>query len=61
VIRIDQGYQKARIPFTEIENTNDGKKESKNTSLKYKDLSVHSEAEEQVVYPAVRPFYQETR
>ena len=59
VIRMD--HSKVSILFTEIENTNDPKKIEEYFAQIYKDLSVHSEAEEQVVYPVVRPFYEQTQ
>jgi hemerythrin superfamily protein len=59
VIRMD--HSKVSILFTEIENSNDPKKIEEYFAQIYKDLSVHSEAEEQVVYPAVRPFYGDTQ
>lgn len=57
VIRMD--HQKARTLFTEIEQSDDLQKIQEYFGQLYKDLSVHAEAEEQVVYPAVRPFYGE--
>ena len=59
VIRMDHG--KVNILFMEIENSNDPKKIEEYFAQIYKDLSVHSAAEEQVVYPAVRPFYGNTQ
>jgi len=59
VIRMD--HHKVSMLLTEIENTNDPKKIEEYFGQVYKDLSVHLEAEEQVVYPAVRPFYQENQ
>lgn len=59
VIRMD--HTKVNTLFMEIENTNDPKKIEEYFAQIYKDLSVHSEAEEQVVYPAVRPFYGDTQ
>jgi hemerythrin superfamily protein len=58
VIRMD--HQKARTLFMEIEQSNDPQKIQEYFGQLYKDLSVHAEAEEQVVYPAVRPFYGES-
>jgi len=57
VIRMD--HQKAKTLISEIEKS----KESQ-TILEYfvqlvADLTVHSKAEEEVVYPAIRPFYGE--
>jgi hemerythrin superfamily protein len=59
VIRMD--HNKVSMLFTEIQNSNDPKKIEEYFAQIYKDLSVHSEAEEQVVYPAVRPFYGQTQ
>lgn len=58
VIRMD--HQKAKTLITEIESANDPAKIREYFAQLYADLSVHSEAEEQVVYPAVRPFYGES-
>ncbi|NJN87716.1 MAG: DNA nickase [Leptolyngbyaceae cyanobacterium SL_7_1] len=57
VIRMD--HQKVNVLFGEIENAKDPQKAQEFFGQLYADLSVHSEAEEQVVYPAVRPFYGE--
>jgi hemerythrin superfamily protein len=45
----------------QIEKSNDPQKIEEYFGQIYQDLSVHSEAEEQVVYPAVRSFYGETQ
>lgn len=50
-------HQKAKTLITEIEKSDDPQKIEEYFGQLYKDLSVHSEAEEQVVYPRVRPFY----
>jgi hemerythrin superfamily protein len=55
VIRMD--HQKATVLFGEIANSGDPRKIEEYFGQLYKDLLVHAEAEEQVVYPAVRPFY----
>jgi hemerythrin superfamily protein len=55
VIRMD--HQKVKTLIAEIEKTNDSQKIEEYFGQMYMDLSVHSEAEEQVVYPRVRPFY----
>lgn len=55
VIRLD--HNKVNTLFTEIGQSNDPEKIQEYFGQIYKDLSVHAEAEEQVVYPAVRPFY----
>ncbi|MBE9171231.1 hemerythrin domain-containing protein [Pleurocapsales cyanobacterium LEGE 06147] len=57
IIRMD--HQKVRTLFMQIEQSNDPQKIQEYFGQLYKDLSVHAEAEEQVVYPAVRPFYGE--
>jgi hemerythrin superfamily protein len=58
VIRMD--HQKVNVLFTEIEKSNDPKKIQEYFGQIYKDLTAHAEAEEQVVYPAVRSFYGES-
>lgn len=55
VIRMD--HQKANTLFMEINQSNDPQKIQEYFGQLYKDLSAHAEAEEEVVYPAVRPFY----
>ncbi|MDX2098617.1 MAG: hemerythrin domain-containing protein [Leptolyngbyaceae cyanobacterium bins.59] len=55
IIRMD--HNKVNILFTQVAATNDPQKLQEYFGQIYKDLTVHSEAEEQVVYPAVRPFY----
>lgn len=57
VIRMD--HQKVSVLFGEIEKTDDPQKIQEFFGQLAMDLTVHSEAEEQVVYPAVRPFYGE--
>jgi hemerythrin superfamily protein len=57
VIRMD--HQKVNLLFGQIASTDDPQKIQEYFGQIYKDLTVHSEAEEQVVYPAVRPFYGE--
>jgi hemerythrin superfamily protein len=59
VLRAD--HNKVSMLITQIEQTNDPQKIEEYAGQIYKDLSVHSEAEEQVVYPAVRPFYEGTQ
>ncbi len=59
VIRAD--HNKVSMLIMQIEQTNDPQKIQEYFGQIYKDLSVHSEAEEQVVYPAVRPFYPDTQ
>lgn len=57
VIRMD--HQKANTLFMEIEQSNDPQKIQEFFGQLYKDLTAHAQAEEQVVYPTVRPFYGE--
>jgi hemerythrin superfamily protein len=58
VIRLD--HNKANTLFTEIGQSNDPQKIQEYFGQLYKDLTVHALAEEEVVYPAVRPFYGES-
>lgn len=55
IIRMD--HNKTNMLFTQIGATKDPQKIQEYFGQLYKDLTVHAEAEEQVVYPAVRPFY----
>jgi hemerythrin superfamily protein len=55
VIRMD--HQKVNVLFTELNQSNDPQKIQEYFGQIYKDLTVHSKAEEQVVYPAIRSFY----
>lgn len=57
IIRMD--HQKVNVLFMEIDKSNDPQKIQEYFGQIYKDLTVHAEAEEQVVYPAVRSFYGE--
>jgi hemerythrin superfamily protein len=57
IIRMD--HQKVNTLFMEIEKTDDPQKIQEYFGQLYKDLTAHSEAEEQIVYPVVRPFYGE--
>ena len=59
VIRMD--HEKVDALFMQIDATNDPHKLQEYFGQIYKDLSVHSEAEEQVVYPVVRSFYSDTQ
>jgi hemerythrin superfamily protein len=58
VIRMD--HQKVSVLFGQIAATDDASKLQEYFGQIYKDLTVHAEAEEQVVYPTVRPFYGES-
>lgn len=55
VIRMD--HQKVNALFMEIDSSNEPQKTQEYFGQLYKDLTVHAKAEEEVVYPAVRPFY----
>jgi hemerythrin superfamily protein len=55
LIRLDHG--KVNTLFTQLFATNDPQKIQEYFGQIYKDLLVHSIAEEKVVYPAVRPYY----
>lgn len=57
VIRMD--HQKVNVLFMEIEKTDNPQKAQEYFGQLYQDLTAHAEAEEQVAYPAVRPFYGE--
>jgi hemerythrin superfamily protein len=57
IIRLD--HNKVNTLFTQLLASNDPQKIQEYFGQIYKDLLVHSIAEEQVVYPAVRPFYGE--
>ena len=57
IIRLD--HAKVNTLFTQVAATDDPQKLQEYFGQIYKDLTAHSEAEEQVVYPAVRPFYGE--
>ncbi|QYO67731.1 hemerythrin domain-containing protein [Leptolyngbya sp. 7M] len=58
VIRMD--HQKVNMLFAQIEGSDNPQKIQEYFGQIYKDLTVHAEAEEQVVYPAVRSFYGES-
>jgi hemerythrin superfamily protein len=55
VIRLD--HNKVNTLFTELLQSNNPQKIQEYFGQIYKDLTAHSEAEEEVVYPRVRPFY----
>jgi hemerythrin superfamily protein len=59
IIRMD--HTKVNTLFLQIDGTDDPHKLQEYFGQVYKDLMVHSEAEEQVVYPTVRPYYSETQ
>ncbi|TAE94392.1 MAG: DNA nickase [Oscillatoriales cyanobacterium] len=58
---IAMDHRKVDTLFMEIEKTDDPQKLQEFFGQLYKDLSVHSEAEEQIVYPAVRSYYGDTQ
>jgi len=55
ILRMD--HQKVNTLFTELLNCNETQKIQEYFGQIYKDLNAHSDAEEEVVYPRVRPFY----
>ncbi|MBW4562170.1 MAG: hemerythrin domain-containing protein [Mojavia pulchra JT2-VF2] len=57
VIRLD--HNKVNTLFTELLQSDDPQKIQEYFGQIYKDLTAHSEAEEEVVYPRVRAFYGE--
>lgn len=57
IIRMD--HQKVNTLFMQISQTEDPQKRQEYFGQIYKDLTAHAEAEENVVYPAVRPYYGE--
>jgi hemerythrin superfamily protein len=57
VIRMD--HAKVNTLFMQINSTDEPQKIQEYFGQIYKDLTVHAEAEEQVVYPAMRSFYGE--
>ncbi|MBN3909354.1 MAG: hemerythrin domain-containing protein [Nostoc sp. NMS1] len=54
-IRLD--HNKVNTLFTELLQSNNPQKIQEYFGQIYKDLTAHAEAEEEVVYPRVRPFY----
>lgn len=58
---ITMDHRKVDTLFMEIEKTDNPQKLQEFFGQLYKDLSVHAEAEEQIVYPAVRSFYGDTQ
>jgi len=59
LIRMD--HTKVNTLFMQIQATEDPQKLQEYFGQIYKDLSAHSEAEEQIVYPAVRSYYPDTQ
>ncbi|MGB3262954.1 MAG: hemerythrin domain-containing protein [Microcoleus sp.] len=58
---ITMDHRKVDTLFMEIEKTDDPQKLQEFFGQIYKDLSVHAEAEEKIVYPAVRSYYTDTQ
>lgn len=58
---ISMDHRKVDALFMQIAATNEPQKLQEFFGQLYKDLSVHAEAEEQVVYPAVRSYYNNTQ
>ncbi|MUL37203.1 hemerythrin domain-containing protein [Gloeocapsopsis dulcis] len=54
-------HSKADILFMEILNASDPQKIQEYFGQLYKDIKVHGTAEEQVLYPAIRPYYEHTQ
>ncbi|MEG3928945.1 hemerythrin domain-containing protein [Microcoleus sp. D3_18a_C4] len=54
-------HRKTDTLFMEIASTDDPQKLQEFFGQLYKDLSVHAEAEEQIVYPAIRSYYSNTQ
>lgn len=59
LIRMD--HTKTNTLFMEVQTSNDPQKLQEYFGQIYKDLTAHSEAEEQIVYPAVRSYYSDTQ
>jgi hemerythrin superfamily protein len=59
ILRMD--HTKVDTLFMELLGSNDPQKIQEYFGQIYKDLSAHSAAEEQVVYPAVRSYYEKTQ
>lgn len=54
-------HTKVDILFTEIFSTDNPQKIQEYFGQLYKDIKVHGTAEEEVLYPAVRPYYEHTQ
>lgn len=59
LIRMD--HTKVNTLFMQIDQTEDPQKLQEYFGQIYKDLSAHATAEEEVVYPAVRPYFSQTQ
>ena len=59
LLRMD--HSKTDVLFMEILGSNDPQKIQEYFGQLYKDVQAHGAAEEQVVYPAIRPYYEDTQ
>jgi hemerythrin superfamily protein len=59
LLRMD--HSKTDVLFMEILGSNDPQKIQEYFGQLYKDVQAHGAAEEQVIYPAVRPYYEDTQ
>lgn len=59
LLRMD--HAKVNTLFAQIQGTDDPQKIQEYFGQIYKDLSAHATAEEQVVYPAIRSYYEKTQ
>ena len=57
LLRLD--HTKINALFTQIKATNDPEKIEEYFGQIYQDLSAHSDAEEQAIYPSLHPFYED--
>ncbi|MCD8485741.1 MAG: hemerythrin domain-containing protein [Desertifilum sp.] len=58
---ITMDHRKVDTLFMEIANSNDPQKLQEYFGQLFKDLTAHAEAEEEIVYPAVRSYYPDTQ
>ncbi|MCT7952120.1 hemerythrin domain-containing protein [Ancylothrix sp. C2] len=58
IIRMD--HTKVNTLFMQVQGTNDAAKIQEYFGQIFKDLSAHAQAEEEVVYPAIRSYYKRT-
>jgi hemerythrin superfamily protein len=59
LLRMD--HTKADILFAEILGADDPQKIQEYFGQLYKDIKVHGTAEEEILYPAIRPYYEQTQ
>jgi hemerythrin superfamily protein len=59
LLRMD--HSKTDVLFMEILGSNDPQKIQEYFGQLYKDVQAHGAAEEQVIYPAIRPYYEDTQ